>query len=290
MKTSLVIMAAGIGSRYGKGIKQLETIGPNGEILMDYSIMDAKKAGFDQVVFIIRHDIEQEFRKVIGNRIEKIIPCQYVYQELNDIPKPFEVGNRTKPWGTGQAILAASSVIDGPFAVINADDYYGSESFQLIHDYLTKNHEDNQYCMVGYLITNTLSENGGVNRGVCKLNENGELLAIKESYQVKEVDGKIISENNPDIHHTDLASMNFFGFQPTILEELKVRFNEFLKKLAPDDIKTEFLIPEVVSDLIQEGTVKVKVLKTDSRWFGITYLEDTEKVKKELQKIYSKKL
>ena len=288
MKTSLVIMAAGIGSRFGKGIKQLEKVGPNGEIIMDYSIIDAKKAGFDKVIFIIRRDIEKDFKEIIGNRIEKIIECEYAFQEIDDVPLKYRTMNRTKPWGTGHAILAAAPYIHEPFAVINADDYYGPEGFVKIHDYLISHQNDYDYCMAGYLLTNTLSENGGVTRGVCKLNDKDELISIKESYHVEKKGDSIISDNNPDIEMDDIVSMNFFGFQTSILTELKERFDIFLSQLQKDDIKSEFLVPEVVSNMIQEKKATVKVLPTSDRWFGITYQEDKNSVKEEIHKLHEK--
>lgn len=290
MKVNLVIMAAGLGSRYQGGIKQLETIGPHGEILMDYSILDAKKAGFDKVIFIIRHAIEKDFKEIIGNRIEKIIPCEYAYQEISDIPSGYEVGHRMKPWGTGHAIMAAAPFIDGPFAVINADDYYGPKSFQKMYDYLIQSHASNEYAIIGYSLFQTLSESGGVTRGVCKLNELDELISIKESYQVRREGNQIISDNNFDIKETDIVSMNFFGFQPSILKELKNQFSEFLNSLEEADLKSEFLIPEIVSKLIKEKKATVKVLKTDDKWVGLTYREDKKLVKKEIEKLYEKKI
>ncbi len=288
MNTSVVIMAAGLGSRFKKGIKQLEKVGPNGEILMDYSIQAAKEAGFNQVVFVIREDIEKDFKEIIGNRIEKIIDCKYVFQRLDDIPSDFEVGNRTKPWGTGQAVLATKPFIKNPFIVINADDYYGKEAFLLVHDYLVNHQGEYDYCMAGYQILNTLSENGGVTRGVCKLAQNDELISIKESYHVRLENDVIVSDNNNDIQKNDIVSMNFFGFQPSIIDELEKEFSIFLQQLEKDDISSEFLLPKVVSKMIEEKGIKVKVLKTNDKWFGITYAEDKEKVKQEIKKLYKK--
>lgn len=239
--TTLVIMAAGMGSRFG-GIKQLEPVGPNGEIIVDYSIYDAVKAGFDKVVFIIRKDLEKDFREVVGNRIEKHVNVEYVFQELDDLPKGYKVQEgRKKPWGTGQAVLCSKSVVNEPFAVINADDYYGKESFKLIYDFLNSDKDPDVYCMAGFVLGNTLSDNGAVTRGVCKTDGNGWLVDIVETggiirdgnvAKAKDKDGKDIT-----ISLDSVVSMNMWGFKPSIYKELERGFEEFLASLAPDDIK-----------------------------------------------------
>lgn len=286
-KTSLVIMAAGIGSRFGGGIKQLEPVGPSGEIIMDYSIHDALEAGFNRIVFIIRKDIEQDFKEVIGKRIEKVAPVSYAYQDLNDLPKGFvKPVDRTKPWGTGQAILCAKEIIDEPFAVINADDYYGKEGFVKIHDYLI-NHMDSKalpydICMAGFVLGNTLSENGGVTRGICQVDENGILKEVIETYELRrsgtEAEGKREGGESVLVPLTQNVSMNMWGLSPEFLEELERGFPVFLQGLEKEDIKSEYLLPKIIDKLVQNHEAKVQVLETKDRWFGVTYKEDKEAV------------
>jgi len=285
-------MAAGMGSRFG-GIKQLEPVGPNGEIIVDYSIYDAVKAGFDKVVFIIRKDLEKDFREVVGNRIEKHVNVEYVFQELDDLPKGYKVQEgRKKPWGTGQAVLCSKSVVNEPFAVINADDYYGKESFKLIYDFLNSDKDPDVYCMAGFVLGNTLSDNGAVTRGVCKTDGNGWLVDIVETggiirdgnvAKAKDKDGKDIT-----ISLDSVVSMNMWGFKPSIYKELERGFEEFLASLAPDDIKKEYLIPEVVGDMVSSGKAKVKVLKTSDQWFGVTYREDKDLVVASIRNLIDK--
>ena len=294
MKTQLVIMAAGIGSRFGEGIKQLTPIGPNDEIIMDYSISAATKAGFDEVIIIIRRDIEKEFKEVIGNRIEKIVKCKYAFQELEMLPDGFKPPiDRKKPYGTAHAIYCAKDIIDSPFIVINADDYYGNEGFKVIHDYLTKNVSDNltgyKMCMAGYIIANTLSENGTVTRGLCKKDSDDFLTDVVETYEVsKKANGVITGEDDNKkeviIGEDDLVSMNMFGFPHEFVNELKSRFVEFLKS-NNENIKSEFLLPSVVNDIIKEGKGKVKVLPVNDKWYGVTYAQDKEYVRKALSNI-----
>ncbi len=286
-KTSLVIMAAGIGSRFGGGIKQLEPVGPSGEIIMDYSIHDALEAGFNKIVFIIRKDIEQDFKEVIGKRIEKVAPVSYAYQDVNDLPHGFvKPEDRTKPWGTGQAILCAKEVIDEPFAVINADDYYGKEGFVKIHDYLV-NHMDSEtlpydICMAGFVLGNTLSENGGVTRGICQVDESGILKEVIETYELRrsgaEAEGKREGGESVLVPLTQNVSMNMWGLSPEFLEELERGFPVFLQGLEKGDIKSEYLLPKIIDKLVQNHEAKVQVLETKDRWFGVTYKEDKEAV------------
>ena len=283
-KTALVIMAAGIGSRFGKGIKQLAPVGPQGEIIMDYSIHDALEAGFNKVVFIIRKDLEEEFRRVIGERIEKITEVEYVFQELDDLPEGFtKPADRTKPWGTGQAVLAAKKVLDEPFIVINADDYYGKEAYVKVHDYLVQEQPKDgkiHICMAGFRLGNTLSDNGSVTRGICNI-ENGQLTGVTETHDIfKTADG---AESRTDgnavkLNVKDLVSMNMWGLTPDFMEILEKGFVEFLGGLAPDEIKKEYLLPELVDRLIKDGSAKVDVLETKDTWFGVTYQEDKETV------------
>ena len=253
MKTTLIIMAAGIGSRFGTGIKQLAKMSPNGEIIMDYSIYDAKEAGFDKVVFIIRKDIEEEFRSVIGNRIGDQIEVEYVYQDLADIPAGFEVPEgRTKPWGTGQAVLCCKDVVKEPFVIINADDYYGKEAFKLLHDYLIAHAETAdkmQMGMAGFILKNTVSENGIVTRGVCVVDENGMLEQIHETTGISiQADGVHCDSEavqkwiTPDSN----VSMNMWAGYPDFIQVLDERFAEFLKDEAGDPLKKEYLLPNIV--------------------------------------------
>ena len=278
MKTSIVIMAAGIGSRFGKGIKQLEPVGPGGEIIMDYSIHDALEAGFDRVVFIIRKDLEADFREIIGNRIEKVCPVAYAFQEKDNLPGGFTCpADRKKPWGTGQAVLACKGIVNEPFLVINADDYYGKEGFRLAHDFLVKNAgEKGKFCMPGFILKNTLSENGGVTRGVCQV-EDGFLKSVVETGGlVHDGEGAAVEEDGKKtpIDPKSIVSMNMWALTPDFFEELEQGFVEFLSALKPEDIKAEYLLPKVIDGMIQKGTATVSVLTTNDRWFGVTYQED----------------
>ena len=276
-------MAAGSGSRFGEGIKQLAQMGPNGEIIMDYSIHDAKEAGFDKVVFIIRKDIEAEFRSVIGDRIGDQIEVEYVYQDLADLPEGFEVPEgRTKPWGTGQAVLCCKDVVKEPFVIINADDYYGKEAFKLLHEYLVEHagqSDKMQMGMAGFILKNTVSENGTVTRGVCVVAENGMLEQIHETTGIRVQEDGVHCDNEdvqkwitPDSN----VSMNMWAGYPDFIKVLDERFTEFLKDEAGDPLKKEYLLPIIVGDLLEEGNVDVKVLETHDKWIGITYKEDTE--------------
>lgn len=289
MKTSLVIMAAGIGSRFGKGIKQLEPLGPSGELIMDYSIHDAMEAGFNKVVFIIRKEMEDYFREVIGDRISRFVEVEYAFQELDNIPKGFQKGERTKPWGTGQAVLACKDIVNEPFIVINADDYYGKEAFKKIYDFLhTKREKTTQFdfCMAGFKLKNTLSDNGGVTRGLCETDTNGLLSKVNETKNIEKVDGKpAINEdgNYRFISGETLCSMNMWGITPDFFPYLEKGFVEFLSSLQRDDIKTEYLLPIIVDDMLKKGIVTVSVLDTNDKWFGVTYQEDKDSVKAALK-------
>ena len=284
-KATLVIMAAGIGSRFGGGIKQLAPIGPNGEIIMDYSIYDALEAGFDKVVFVIRKDLEKDFKEIIGNRIEKEVEVAYAFQELDDIPEKFsgKFTGRTKPWGTGQAILCCKDVVDAPFLVINADDYYGSHAFKMAYDFLTENEDTAdiyRYMMVGYKLENTLTENGHVARGVCVTDEEGHLLKINERTHIEKHDGGTAYTEDDGKTWTMLpegstVSMNMWGFSASILKELKDRFPRFLdENLKVNPLKCEYFLPFVVDELLGEKKATVKVLKSMDKWYGVTYKED----------------
>ena len=285
--TSLVIMAAGIGSRFGGGIKQLEPVGPNGEIIMDYSIHDALEAGFNKVIFIIRKDLEKDFKEIIGNRIEKIAPVEYAFQEIDDLPEGFSVPEgRKKPWGTGQAILAARNLIHEPFLVINADDYYGKEGFKKIHDYMVNGMEEKDgvydMCMAGFILSNTLSENGGVTRGVATVDEAGYLAKVTETYNIyQDAEGMHASDNegNPvSVKANQHVSMNMFGLPAGFVKELEKGFPEFLSGIREGDIKAEYLLPAMIDQAIRNKKATVRVLETRDKWFGVTYKEDKPSV------------
>ena len=281
-KTALVIMAAGIGSRFGKGIKQLAPVGPKGEIIMDYSIHDALEAGFNKVVFIIRKDLEDEFKRVIGDRISKITEVAYAFQEIDDLPGDFrKPADRTKPWGTGHAVLEAKKVLSEPFAVINADDYYGKEAYVKVHDYLVQDHPQDgpmHICMAGFRLGNTLSDNGSVTRGVCHI-EDGKLVGVTETHNIfKTADGAETRNDDGTAETLDtksLVSMNMWGFSASILKELKDRFPKFLdENLKVNPLKCEYFLPFVVDELLGEKRATVKVLKSMDKWYGVTYKED----------------
>ena len=285
-KATLVIMAAGIGSRFGGGIKQLAPIGPNGEIIMDYSIYDALEAGFDKVVFVIRKDLEKDFKEIIGNRIEKEVEVAYAFQELDDIPEKFsgKFTGRTKPWGTGQAILCCKDVVDAPFLVINADDYYGKEAYVKVHDYLVQEQPKDgklHICMAGFRLGNTLSDNGSVTRGICHI-KNGQLTGVTETHDIFKTATGAESRNADgsvqELDVKDLVSMNMWGLTPDFMEILEKGFAEFLSGLAPEDTKKEYLLPELVDHLIKNKSAEVDVLETKDTWFGVTYQEDKETV------------
>ncbi|BCJ96643.1 nucleotidyltransferase [Anaerocolumna cellulosilytica] len=277
-KTTLVIMAAGLGSRYG-GIKQLEPVGPSGEIIMDYSIYDAIKAGFNKVVFIIRKDLEADFKDIIGNRIAKHVEVDYVFQELDNLPEGFtKPEERTKPWGTGQAVLSCEGILSEPFAVINADDYYGKEAFEKVHDFLVNADSSKlDFCMAGFILGNTLSENGSVTRGVCRVNEKGLLTDIVETKGIEQKGNAAVAVDEKGEEITiDLngaVSMNMWGFTPGLLAELKEGFISFLK-VSGQELKSEYLLPEMVGNLIHAGKATVQVLQSKDKWFGVTYKED----------------
>ena len=284
-KAALVIMAAGIGSRFGGGIKQLAPVGPGGEIIMDYSIYDALEAGFDQIVFVIRKDLEKDFKEVIGNRIEKQADVSYVYQELDDIPEKYQskFHGRTKPWGTGQAILCCKDVVRTPFLVINADDYYGKSAFREAYNYLTSIPDTGkiQVCMVGFVLKNTLSDNGGVTRGLCAVDGQGMLTGITETHNIeKDGDRAVIREaDKAKILDADTTvSMNMWGLTPAFFDILGSRFDSFLDGTDPEDLKAEYLLPTIIGDLLTAGEASVRVLRSEDQWFGVTYKEDREAV------------
>ena len=290
MKTTLVIMAAGIGSRFGGGIKQLAPVGRHGEIIMDYSIHDAIEAGFNKIVFIIRKDIREAFKEAIGDRIQKIcddlgVEIAYAYQELDHLPDGVEtVPERTKPWGTGQAVLACREIIHEPFAVINADDYYGKEAFVKLHDFLEGYIPDKaeQLCMAGFILKNTLSENGAVTRGICETNESGYLTAVHETHNiVKTAEGAAVEHQGglTPVDPESYVSMNMWGLTPEFVQLLEDGFRGFFQNTSKENIlKAEYLLPIYIDELLQAGKVSVKVLDSNDRWFGVTYKEDKDYV------------
>ena len=297
-KPVLVIMAAGMGSRYG-GLKQIDPVDKEGHIIMDFSIYDAKRAGFEKVVFIIKKENEADFKEAVGRRIEKEMEVAYVFQELTNIPDGFDIPEgRVKPWGTAHAVLSAIGEIDGPFAVINADDYYGRHAFQAIYDYLTTHEDDGKYryTMVGYRLKNTVTDNGHVARGVCGLNENNELVNVTERTRIEKRGGGIeYSEDDgktwTKIDGDTLVSMNMWGFTHSILEEIRDGFPAFLEAgLKENPLKCEYFLPAVVSGLLEESRAAVKVLESEDKWYGVTYKEDKPVVVAAVQALKDKGL
>ena len=288
---TLVIMAAGMGSRFG-GLKQIEPIDDYGHFIIDYSIYDALKVGFKKVVFIIKKENYDIFRDTIGKRVENLIDVEYVFQELDKLPEGYTVPEgRVKPWGTAHAILCCKDVVKENFAIVNSDDFYGRDAYKVIHDFLTKDFSDskyNEYAMVGYKVANTLTENGSVKRGVCE-EQDGYLTGLIES-KIEDVDGKLMASSLEDdrtfeVSNDDTVSMNLFGFTPKIFEHLEKRFPEFLDSHKNDIETCEFLIPTLVFEQIEDGSSRVAVLKTDAVWQGVTYREDKPKVVTEIKKL-----
>lgn len=282
-KPVLVVMAAGMGSRYG-GLKQIDPVGNHGQLIIDYSIYDAKRAGFDTVVFVIKHEIEETFREAIGDRLSKIINVKYAYQQLDDLPEGYEVPDgRVKPWGTCHAVLAARKIVDGPFAVVNADDYYGPEGFREIYQYL-ESHPDSDGCyefaMVGYLLGNTVTEYGHVARGICEEDENNYLLKVTERTHIEKMgaDARFTEDEGKtwtEVPGSTIVSMNLWGFTESFLKEAEARFPKFLDEaLKTNLLKAEYFLPSVVTQLLEEGKARVKVLRSADKWYGVTYKED----------------
>ena len=281
-KPVLIVMAAGMGSRYG-GLKQIDPVGPNGEVILDYSVYDAMRAGFEEVVFIIKHAIEKDFKEVVGARLEKQLKVHYAFQELDDLPDGYTVPEgRVKPWGTSHAIRAARNIVDGPFAVINADDYYGPEAFQVVYDYLTSTQDDDKYryAMVGYYVKNTVTDAGTVARGVCEYDENGYLTTVVERTKIEKVGENARFTEDDGASWTDLAgdtlvSMNFWGFTRSMIDEIDAGLPAFLDKaITENPMKGEYLLPTVVNDLLHAEKATVKVLYSRDKWHGVTYKED----------------
>ena len=281
-KPVLVVMAAGMGSRYG-GMKQIDPVGPNGQVIMDYSLYDARRAGFETVVFVIKHEIEDAFKAAIGDRVSKVMQVHYAFQQLDELPTGYTIPEgRAKPWGTCHAVLAAKPFIDGPFAVVNADDYYGPEAFRVMYEYLST-HSDGElydYCMVSYLLQNTVSENGSVARGVCQPNPDGTLHSVTERTRIETYAGGIHYTEDGGESWTDLpgetpVSMNLWGFGKSFLEEADRRFAGWLdENLAKNPLKCEYFLPLVVTELLEEGKARVQLLHSADKWYGVTYRED----------------
>ena len=282
-KPVLVVMAAGMGSRYG-GLKQVDPVGNHNQLIIDYSIYDARRADFETVVFVIKHEIEDTFKAAIGDRLSKVINVKYAYQQLDDLPEGYSVPEeRVKPWGTAHAILAARKVVDGPFAVVNADDYYGPEGFKKIYDYL-ESHPDQPGCyefaMVGYLLGNTVTENGHVARGICEEDSENYLTRVTERTRIEKdgADARFTEDDGATWTHLSgntIVSMNLWGFTESFLKEAEARFPAFLDKaLAENPLKGEYFLPSVVTQLLEEKKARVKVLRSTDKWYGVTYRED----------------
>ncbi|MBN2597823.1 sugar phosphate nucleotidyltransferase [Labilibaculum sp.] len=290
MQPTLLVLAAGMGSRYG-GLKQIDPIGPTNETIIDYSIHDAIEAGFGKIVFVIRESFEKEFKELFNAKLAGKIEVDYVNQEIGKVPEGTVYNlEREKPWGTGHAILMAKDCIHEPFAVINADDYYGVEAFTTISDFLSKSITDEENCMVGYQLSNTISENGSVSRGVCGTNENDHLTTVIERTHIEKLENGIAYKENEEwipLAPETIVSMNFWGFTPKLFDHLESQFIVFLKEEG-DQLKSEFFIPSVVANIIKEGKTQVKVLKSDAQWFGVTYREDKEKAVKAIGKLIEK--
>ena len=290
MKPTLLVLAAGMGSRYG-GLKQIDPIGPSGETIIDYSIHDAIAAGFGKIVFVIRESFEEEFKELFNAKLQGKIEVAYVNQEIDKVPDGSNyIAEREKPWGTGHAILMAKECINEPFAVINADDYYGREAFFTIAEFLTKECADGKFGMVGYHLENTISENGSVSRGVCSTDDEDNLLSVVERTQIEKQDGRIAYREFKEwtfIDNRTIVSMNFWGFSSALFGHLESQFVNFLKE-SGNELKSEFFIPTVVSDILEGGHAQVKVLSSDAQWFGVTYKEDKEKAVDAIGKLIDK--
>jgi dTDP-glucose pyrophosphorylase len=293
MKTTLLIIAAGMGSRYG-GLKQIDSVGPDGEIIIDYSMFDAVKAGFDKIVFVIRHHFEDAFREKIGSKLDGIVEAAYAYQELDSCLGDFQLPpNREKPWGTGHAILVTKDVVKEPFAVINADDYYGPNSFKVMKNYLSDSStiNDTHYAMVGFILRNTLSEHGHVARGVCQADKNMLLQKVTECTKIKKqgTGAVFIDDQNREhiLNGDEIVSMNLWGFHPSVFKHIQKQFDDFLAAHGQKE-KSELFIPSVVDELINGKQITAKVLTTQDRWFGVTYKEDMLFARESIEKLISR--
>jgi len=289
MKPTLVVMAAGVGSRYG-GLKQIDPVGPNGEIILDYSVYDAIKSGFGKIVFIIRRDIEQDFKAIIGSHFANRINVEYVFQELTDLPAGFGVPEgRSKPWGTGHAVLSCRNAVKEPFGVINADDLYGAQSYKILADYLSKlDPAGNAYAMVGFRIANTLSDHGHVTRGICEVDANRMLLSVVERFKIEKTQNGARYQDEKEqwiaLQGDEIASMNMWGFTPTLFKYLEQKFPLFLKA-AGGNLKAEFLMPSIADELIKARKITMQVLNTPAKWLGVTYKDDKPEVAKKVAEL-----
>lgn len=295
MKASIVFMAAGFGTRFGGGVKQIEPIGPNGEVLMDYAVHDALAAGFDRVVFIIRRDLEADFRNGVGRRVEKKCDVEYVFQDVQDIPSGFEhLKVRKKPWGTGQAVLACRNVIREPFCVLNADDYYGTDAFRSIYGHLSGLKADSDkldLCMAGYVLGNTLSESGAVTRGICSVDAQGRMTGLKETKGVMLIDGKPCVQEGDALRVLEpnaTVSMNIWGLPAAFINYLEEQFVPFLENIGDRVQEAEYLLPSVIGDMMEKGRGTVKLLPTADKWFGMTYAQDKEDTRKRIHELIAR--
>lgn len=287
-KITLVVLAAGMGSRFG-GLKQMEPLGPNGETLLDYSVYDAREAGFEKVVFVIRDFFADEFREKIGRRIEEFMEVEYVYQDVNIAIPGVEIVEREKPWGTNHAILVGKDVIQEPFAVINSDDYYGKDGFHKMAQFLKKEVSPEKYSLIGYILKNTLSDSGTVNRGVCKTDENDHLISVEETLKIaREPDGRVIRhDKGTELDENSIVSMNFWGFHPNYLERLEKGFIQFVKE-NKDNPTAEYFIPLLVDEMIRGGEITLQVIPSHDHWYGVTYSEDAEEVRQAFLELHEK--
>lgn len=286
MNAALVVMAAGLGSRYG-GIKQIAGLGPAGEILLEYAVYDALEAGFDRIILVVKDEILDDVKRLCGDRIAKLCDLHYAIQSMTDLPYFYAApAGRTKPYGTVHAVLSAAEYIDRPFAVINADDYYGKDAFKKIYDGLKALPQQGAANMVGYRLKNTVSRYGTVTRGVCR-SQDGKLRQVVETYGIAPTGDTIRDEKGEQLDPESLVSMNFWGFMPSVLPSMREYFNAFLRSLAPDEVKKECLLPNMVDDMIHAGTLSVDVLSTDAVWFGVTYRDDREKAMLALEKLHA---
>ena len=297
VKPTLVVMAAGMGSRYG-GLKQIEPVGPNGEIIMEYSVYDAREAGFGKAVFIIKREIEDIFKEMVGEKIAAVMPVEYVYQNISDVPAGISVPpDREKPWGTGHAVMCTKGIVNEPFAVINADDYYGKHAFKIMYDFLTKPQPEDgtrHYALAGYQVENTLTENGHVTRGVCDVDKNGILTGINERLRVQKFGAETKYSDNGEnwvtIPPKTTVSMNFWGFTPDIIDILHERFPAFVEASQSNILKAEYFLPVVADGLVKENIADVKVLTSHDKWYGVTYKEDRQGVVDALKSMTDKGL
>lgn len=285
-KITLVVLAAGLGSRFG-GLKQMEPLGPNGETLLDYSVYDAYQAGFEKVVFVIREFFADDFREKVGRRVESFMEVEYVFQEVNiDVPG-IEIVEREKPWGTNHAVLVCKDVVDEPFAVINSDDYYGKDGFVKVAQFLKNEVAEDRYALIGYILKNTLSDSGTVNRGVCQTNDQGNLISIEEVLKIqRNEDGRVIRQDKgSELSEDSIVSMNFWGFHPSYFARLESGFHDFVRK-NKDNPTAEYYIPVLIDEMINNGEIELKVIPSHDHWYGVTYMQDADRVREAFVKLH----